>query len=576
MATTSDVPDRMVGTLTSLSKSPRAHFFIVRLGELQFVCDCGVDLLHSKNHPVSDSSAKSTAPSSAPLETNPWTSIRAIDWANVDFIVISNHFHLAALPFITEYTDFSGQIYFTEAGLVFGRCVLEEELRYQETVRVVLEPSASTAVQRSGEVEDLGSRSNRASLPYLLSDVFKCLEKIQDVRYRETRYPLPGVQVTAHSSGYALGSANWLVEYEGYRLCLVSNASLSVCSFHPSELDWKPVESCDMLAMMGSYTNDRRSPLPLSQTLNQITSLVVSTLKQHGNVLFPCYLMGPIFDLLEMLHMTLESTGQLRHVRMYAISPTTDRSLLYSNIMGEWMCPAKQGLLYLPEAPLVHDELITAGKLRYFTSLDQLTRGVYKEPCIFFAGHPSLRMGPARELLRIVGNSDRHCVILTDPSSDVYGAWDNLVQHQQVSHSAPQCQIRTIPIDVDLSVQDLQQVVQRTTATNILVSDVTRTCFETTLAESLRVYHPGEPLPWVCGRPRTRMAHLSEKLAQEAAVHQLQGRSIARIQGCVRMERDGLWIQPAQGVTMSHPKRRIYGQLLTDRLLSTLEQVCIV
>jgi len=40
---------------------------------------------------------------------------------NVDFIFISNFYHIIALPLITEYTHFTGKIYATEPTIEFGR-----------------------------------------------------------------------------------------------------------------------------------------------------------------------------------------------------------------------------------------------------------------------------------------------------------------------------------------------------------------------------------------------------------------------------------------------------------------------
>ena len=44
-----------------------------------------------------------------------------MDLGNVDAILISNYDNIAALPFITEYTNFKGKIYATDATVLFAK-----------------------------------------------------------------------------------------------------------------------------------------------------------------------------------------------------------------------------------------------------------------------------------------------------------------------------------------------------------------------------------------------------------------------------------------------------------------------
>ena len=67
-------------------------------------------------------------------------------------------------------------------------------------------------------------------------------------------------------------------------------------------------------------------------------------------------------------------------------------SLAYSNIMAEWLSTAKHNRVYLAEEPFVHGSLMRNGRLKSFKTLgDDTVHTEYRQPCVMFCGHPSLR-----------------------------------------------------------------------------------------------------------------------------------------------------------------------------------------
>ena len=62
--------------------------------------------------------------------------------------------------------------------------------------------------------------------------------------------------------------------------------------------------------------------------------LLANTLKNKGNVLFPCTMNGIIFDIIGFLSQHLRAMG-LRGIPFYAVSPIAEESLKYSNICVE-------------------------------------------------------------------------------------------------------------------------------------------------------------------------------------------------------------------------------------------------
>ena len=57
----------------------------------------------------------------APPSQDPFKSLNAIDWSLVDFILIPNYEQMELLPWITEYTDFKGDVFVTEPTRSYGR-----------------------------------------------------------------------------------------------------------------------------------------------------------------------------------------------------------------------------------------------------------------------------------------------------------------------------------------------------------------------------------------------------------------------------------------------------------------------
>ncbi|PKY53936.1 hypothetical protein RhiirA4_500056 [Rhizophagus irregularis] len=89
-----------------------------------------------------------------------------------------------------------------------------------------------------------------------------------------------------------------------------------------------------------------------------------------------------------------ESTSRavgLRGIPFYAVSP---------HICGEWMCTERQQKMYLPDNLMHHQDMIEQSLLYYASRADSSLQKKYQEPCVVFAGHPSLRSGAAINFIR--------------------------------------------------------------------------------------------------------------------------------------------------------------------------------
>lgn len=74
----------------------------------------------------------------------------------------------------------------------------------------------------------------------------------------------------------------------------------------------------------------------------------------------------------------------------------------------------KQNKVYLPEEPFPHAFLVKNARLKHYTSTyAEGFSNDYRQPCVVFCGHPSLRFGDAVHFVQLWGNNPLHTVIFT-------------------------------------------------------------------------------------------------------------------------------------------------------------------
>lgn len=178
------------------------------------------------------------------------------------------------------------------------------------------------------------------------------------------------------------------------------------------------------------------------------------TLRAGGCVLIPCYPSGVVYDLFECLSTHLDKSG-FTQVPLFFISPVAETSLAYSNILAEWyarnskisrnsrlllsiasfvllfislllsftfrLSTNKQNKVYLPEEPFPHAFLVKNARLKHYTSTyAEGFSNDYRQPCVVFCGHPSLRFGDAVHFVQLWGNNPLHTIIFTGTLDRVY------------------------------------------------------------------------------------------------------------------------------------------------------------
>lgn len=462
-----------------VSKSPVRPSILLRLPNVSILLDCALDLSslqHFLPNPVVNSERLDNLPSWHPVgndvvdgsatgylkecvqqvfvdglpEAVPPSS-NCADLASVDVILISNYTCMLSLPYLTEVAGFRGTVYATDPTVQIGKLLMEELAEYAGRLQVTAAPDDWKDAAIFDKLPQ-SFREGAAGHPhfwkqlYNMDAVSSCLEKIKLVAYREKTDVFGLATVTPISSGYSIGSANWLIETKYERIAYVSHSSN--LATHPKAIDLVSLQGVDALILMGLTQHPVVHP---DQMLSEFCSTVIQTVKDGGNVLVPCYPAGVVYDIFEILAAHLDSFG-LSTVPVYFLSPVADSSLAFSNIFGEWLSDGKQAKVYLPEEPFAHSALARSGRLKHFSAIHEGLSNELKMPCIVFAGHPSLRFGDAVHFMELWGSSVKNAVVLPEPE----------FAHQGTVAPFQPLAMRTFffPIDTSLNFSQVNKILQ--------------------------------------------------------------------------------------------------------------------
>ncbi|KAK7867634.1 hypothetical protein R5R35_014827 [Gryllus longicercus] len=373
---------------------------------------------------------------------------KIVDFSEVDVILISNYLCMLALPYITEGTGFSGVVYATEPTMQIGRLFLEELVHHIEQT-----PKATLASHWKEHLHVLPAPLSDSLKPrnwrhiYDMKAVNDSLAKIQMVGYNEKLDIYGALEVTAVSSGYCLGSSNWVINSHYEKIAYVSGSS--TLTTHPKPMDQGALKNANVLILTGLTQTPTANP---DSMLGELCMTVANTLRCGGSVLIPCYPSGVVYDLFECLSSHLDASG-MTSIPMFFISPVADTSLAYSNILAEWLSTNKQNKVYLPEEPFPHAFLVRNGRLKHFKHI--YTEGFstdYKQPCVVFCGHPSLRFGDAVHFVELWGGNALNTIIFTEPDFPYLEA---LAPFQPLAMKAVHC-----PIDTSLNFTQANKLIR--------------------------------------------------------------------------------------------------------------------
>ncbi|TNN37980.1 Integrator complex subunit 9 [Liparis tanakae] len=407
--------------LYCLSGHPTLPCNVLKFKSTTIMLDCGLDttsVLHFLPLPLVHSPRLSKLPSWVSKDGSLHLEKRELlDLSTVDVILVSNYHCMMALPYITEHTGFTGTVYATEPTLTIGRMLMEELVNFMERV-----PKAQSATcWKNKEIQRMlpGPLKDAVDVwawkrSYSLQEVNSALSKVQLVGYSQKVELFGAVQVSPLSSGYSLGSSNWTIQSHHEKVSYVSGSSL--LTTHPQPMDQSSLKNSDVLILTGLTQMPTANP---DGMLGEFCSNLAMTIRAGGNVLVPCYPSGVIYDLLECLYQ---------------------------------LCHNKQSKVYLPEPPFPHAELIQTNKLKHYASIHGDFSIEFRQPCVVFTGHPSLRFGDVVHFMELWGKSSLNTIIFTEPD---FSYLDALAPYQPLAMKCVYC-----PIDTRLNFHQVSKLLK--------------------------------------------------------------------------------------------------------------------
>lgn len=174
---------------------------------------------------------------------------KIIDFSEIDVILISNYMNMLALPYITEKTNFKGVVYATEPTLQIARFFLEELVEYIEVTPKANQAHKWKEFTELHNLNNLNLQLNPLKWKKLfdIDDVHKALSRVQIAGFDQKIDVFGALEVSAVSSGYCLGSANWVLSTGLEKISYISGSSTLTTQAKP--INQNALKNSDVIIM---------------------------------------------------------------------------------------------------------------------------------------------------------------------------------------------------------------------------------------------------------------------------------------------------------------------------------------
>ncbi|KAI6218686.1 Beta-Casp domain-containing protein [Aphelenchoides fujianensis] len=188
---------------------------------------------------------------------------------------------------------------------------------------------------------------------FTAQEIERCLSRVVITSMGEEKIVNGATKCTAYSSGWAIGSCNWVIEYENTRFGYLSAGSIKYS--HMKNPHWKPLRNLDSLLLTSLSRTPNVDPM---HHCHLIGSVVVNTLRKGGNVLFPINPVGCVFDLIETICSAITVSGEIsRDFRTPCVVLTGHPTMRIGNVvhfMELWAGDEKNAIICTdPDYPMV-------------------------------------------------------------------------------------------------------------------------------------------------------------------------------------------------------------------------------
>ncbi|CCI45310.1 unnamed protein product [Albugo candida] len=403
--------------------------------------------------------------------------IQTIAIRTLDFMLISDAYSVLNLAVLMTHFGFQGDVYMTELTLKTGRLMVDEMLDLIDTgvdVAFIL----SQPIDANGS--DLSTLNpcqvSRDSL-YRISrnDVEDAYKKVRLVGFCEVRnaaeksysrlscgyikvITLPyGLQITASSSGFSMGSCLWTICNANEKLTYIPAASADL-NCHAKKIDVASMGRTDTILLSDLRVN--RDPLSTTdKMMENLLNSVSRILDQRGIALILTTLCTINFDLIETIYALLYRKQQ--SIPIIHLSSRAEEFMELTNAGADWMSEKRIDKLLAGEEPFLIRHLRKKRilyPLRFVTTeaLAELNNGG-----VIFATHASLYSENGARLLRKLAQHERNALLLIDPYED----------HNNAIFSGMKMEIISCPFDPRLNCGDANQLLARCCPESLIVPE---------------------------------------------------------------------------------------------------------
>ncbi|XP_057521916.1 uncharacterized protein LOC130801956 isoform X2 [Amaranthus tricolor] len=377
------------------------------------------------------------------IHTVPWyktvSNLHLWDVSFIDAVVISSPMGMLGLPFLTRNKSFSAKVYATEATTRIGKLIMDDLVSMHRELRQFYGPVDAGSAQwmnwdelekipRSVQEMILGKDGTELAgwlALYSGVDAEDCIQKVQTLQYDEETGYGGLLVIKAVSSGLDIGTSNW--KFKSPKKDVVFISSSVFVSAPALSFNYHALQNCDVVlfsdfSSLNSMEVDEMEigdSAPMTedadvaslhsledpdessnedQKLAFICSCVIDSFKAGGSVLIPIGRIGVVLQLLELISSSHEFSNS--KVPIFFISSVAEELLSYTSIIPEWLCVERQKKLFACEPLFSHVNLMKEKRLHVLSSICSTgLLNVWQEPCIVFAPHWSLRIGPTVHLL---------------------------------------------------------------------------------------------------------------------------------------------------------------------------------
>ncbi len=240
-----------------------------------------------------------------PFETNEEFDF---DPATIDAVILSHaHIdHSGNLPSLVK-SGYNGPIYTTPPTATLGNIMLLDAAHIQES-----------------DTEYLNKKRRRRGEPllepiYTVQNAAEAIKRFYPVKYKESFFPVPGVEVRFFDAGHILGSAaiRLDVEEDGVSKSLWYSGDIGRYGL-PLITDPVMPSDVDTLIMECTYGDMEHSTV--EEAYRAFSEIAVRTFKRGGKIIIPSFAVGRTQEVVYFLNQMI-SEGAIRSVPVYVDSP---------------------------------------------------------------------------------------------------------------------------------------------------------------------------------------------------------------------------------------------------------------